>query len=259
VEPTAEFSDLVRGPDEAVPLARAAMLIAAHASPGLDVDRELDVFDELATGCAPGDLDEWHDHLFRELAFTGNTLDYHDPRNSLLNEVVHRRLGIPITLAVVGIEVGHRLGVHLTGIGMPGHFLLHHEGLPPVFIDPFDGDYLDEAGCERRFRAVHGPEPPFLATYLAPVGSRAILGRMLANLRGAYLRLHDYAAAEWVVRLRLALPDTGPEGRGDLAHVLVRRGRFREAAAELEAQAEADPEQAGALLGAARRLRGRLN
>lgn len=259
MDPTAAFVELVRGQDEAVPLARAALLIAAHAYPDLDVDRELLVFDELAAGCGPGDLDEWHDRLFRELAFTGNTVDYHDPRNSFLNEVVHRRLGIPITLAIVGIEVGRRLGLHLTGIGMPGHFLLHHEGLPPVFIDAFDGNYLDEAGCEARFRAVHGPDTPFLPAYLAPVGARAILGRMLANLRGAYLRLQDYAAAAWVLRLRIALPGTGSDAHADLARVLVRAGRFGEAAAELEAQAEADPAKAEALLGEARQLRGRLN
>ena len=259
MDPTAAFVELVQGRDEAVPLARAALLIAAHADPELDVDRELLVLDDLATGCTPGDLDEWHDRLFRELAFTGNTVDCHDPRNSFLNEVVHRRLGVPITLAIVGIEVGRRLGLDLTGIGMPGHFLLHHEGLPPVFIDPFDGNYLDEGGCERRFRAVHGSDTPFLAAYLAPVGTRAILSRMLANLRGAYLRVPDYLAAEWVLRLRLALPGAGPEARAELARVLVHAGRFREAAAELEAQAKADPSKAVGLLGEARQLRGRLN
>jgi regulator of sirC expression with transglutaminase-like and TPR domain len=259
VDPTAAFTELVQAADGAVPLARAALLIAAHADPNVDVERELSVFDELASGCTPGDLDEWHDRLFRQLAFTGNTIDYHDPRNSLLNEVVHRRLGIPITLAVVGMEVGHRLGIHLTGIGMPGHFLLHHEGLPPVFIDPFDGNYLDEVGCEQRFRAVHGHGARFRPEYLAPIGPHAILTRMLANLRGAYLLRHDYAATEWVVRLQTVLPGASAEARADLARVLVRAGRFREAAVELEAQAEADPSRAVALLSEARQLRGRLN
>ena len=188
MDPTATFGELVAGPDEGIPLARAALVIAAHAYPGLDVDDELDAVHELAVGCPSGDLDEWHRHVFDTLSFTGNTVDYHDPRNSMLNEVVRRRLGIPITLAVVGMEIGSRLGIHLTGIGMPGHFLLHHEGLPPVFIDPFDGQYLDEAGCEAKFREVYGPEAPFRASYLAPAGARAILGRILANLRSAYLR-----------------------------------------------------------------------
>ena len=259
MDPTTAFVELIQGPDEAIPLARAALLIAAHAYPDLDPDVELAAFDDLASGCPPGDLDEWHARLFGELAFTGNTVDYHDPRNSFLNDVVRRRLGIPITLAIVGIELGHRLGLHLTGIGMPGHFLLHHEGLPPVFIDPFDGGYLDEAGCEQRFRAVHGPDASFLPAYLAPVGPRAILGRMLANLRNAYLRVHDYEATEWVLRLRVALPGAGQEARLDLSRLLARIGRFREAAAELEAQAESDPEAAGALLSEARQLRGRLN
>ena len=91
------------------------------------------------------------------------------------------------------------------------------------------------------------------------MGPRAILGRMLANLRNAYLRVHDYEATEWVLRLRLALPGAGPDARVDLSRLLVRIGRFGEAATELEAQAEADPSKAGALLGEARQLRGRLN
>jgi len=259
VDPTAAFGRFVSGPDEGIPLARAALLIAAHAYPDLDVDAELEALHELARGCATGDLDEWHGHVFETLSFTGNTLDYHDPCNSFLNDVVRRRLGIPITLAVVGMEIGARVGVHLTGIGMPGHFLLHHEGLPPVFIDPFDGAYLDEAGCEAKFRKVFGPDAPFRPGYLAPVGARAILGRILANLRSVYLRGDDYAAAEWVVRLRLLIPGVAPAERAELAKLLARGGRFREAAAELEAQADAEPSQAAALLRQARQLRGRLN
>src|SRR5207244_3966789 len=91
VNPTTAFVELIQGPDEAIPLARAALLIAAHAYPDLDVDRELAAIADLAVGCPPGDLDEWHDRVFRELAFTGNTVDYHDPRNSFLNDVVRRR------------------------------------------------------------------------------------------------------------------------------------------------------------------------
>jgi regulator of sirC expression with transglutaminase-like and TPR domain len=259
VDPTEAFGELVNRPDQGIPLARAALYIAAHAYPGLDADRELDALHALAAGCAAGDLDEWHTHLFDTLSFTGNTVDYHDPRNSFVNEVVRRRLGIPITLAVVGIELGRCLDIHLTGIGMPGHFLLHHEGLPPAFIDPFDGSYLDEDGCEAKFREVFGAEAPFAASYLAPVGARAILGRILANLRSAYLRQNDYAGAEWVVRLRLTIPGVPANERAELARLLVRGGRFREAAAELEAQAEVEPSQAMDLLGQARQLRGRLN
>jgi regulator of sirC expression with transglutaminase-like and TPR domain len=259
VDPTEAFEELVEGPDEAIPLSRAALLIAAHAYPGMDVDGELDALHQLAAGCPANDLDEWHTHMFDTLCFTGNTVDYHDPRNSFVNEVARRRLGIPITLAVVGMEIGNHLGIHLTGIGMPGHFLLHHEGLPPAFIDPFDGQYLDETGCEAKFREVYGPDAPFQPNYLAPVGARAILGRILANLRSAYLRGNNYEAAEWVVRLRLVIPGVAATERADLARLLARGGRFREAAAELEAQAEVEPARATALLSQARQLRGRLN
>jgi regulator of sirC expression with transglutaminase-like and TPR domain len=128
-----------------------------------------------------------------------------------------------------------------------------------VFVDPFDGRYLDEAGCEARFHALHGDDARFSARYLAPVGPRQILGRMLANLRGAYLRLHDFESASWTMRLRLTIPGVPASEHLDLARVLARAGRFREAAETLEARAERDPEGAAALLSEARRWRGRLN
>jgi regulator of sirC expression with transglutaminase-like and TPR domain len=259
VDPTTAFVELVRRRDESIPLARGAMLIAAHAYPGLDVEAELAVIEDLATGCPEADLDGWHRHFFVELAFSGNAVDYHDPRNSFLNDVVRRRLGIPISLAVVAMEVSRRVGLHLTGIGMPGHFLLHHEGLPPVFIDPFDGRFLDERGCEERFRASHGTGVAFSSSFLAPVGPRAILGRMLANLQRAFLRAQDVDAAVWAMRLRLAIPGAAQSARADLAEVLARAGRFREAAQELETLAETEPGRAEQLVGQARQLRARLN
>jgi regulator of sirC expression with transglutaminase-like and TPR domain len=221
VDPTAAFVELVRGQDEAVPLARAALLIAAHAYPDLDVDRELLVFDELAAGCAGGDLDEWHDRLFRELAFTGNTVDYHDPRNSFLNEVVHRRLGIPITLAIVGIEVGRRLGLHLTGIGMPGHFLLQDKVDRGVFIDPFGGRILDREGCRRRFHDVAGADAAWSDDYLRPVGNVSILARLLNNLRAIYEGRREVGNLRWVMALRAVLPPPYGDSPGEFARSMA--------------------------------------
>ncbi|MHB8670723.1 MAG: SirB1 family protein [Acidimicrobiales bacterium] len=256
------FSALVRGPEEAIPLDEAALLIAAQVHPGLDLPAELSRLDDIAASAAEPTFDGWRRLLFGELGFRGNTIDYHDPANSMLDEVLSRRTGIPITLAVVGMEVGRRMGVALAGVGMPGHFLLLHDdpGSGAVYVDAFEGGrLLDAEGCRERFGAVMGPEVPFLPAYLAPVGPRAILARMLANLRTVYRSRHEPAELAWVLRLRLAIPGV-PEGdRAELARSLTATGRFPEAAAELERLAEDRPGQADELRSQALALRSRLN
>src|ERR687885_2626468 len=162
MDPTARFTELVQGPEDDLPLDEAALLIAAHAQPDLDVEVELAALDGLAAG-VDRTLDGWRRHLFVDLGFSGNVKRYYDPANSFLNEVVRRRRGLPITLSVLGMEVGRRLGLRLEGVGMPGHFLLRHG--PDVYVDPFDGGrVLDRAGCVERFRAVNGRRAPFLAS-----------------------------------------------------------------------------------------------
>jgi glycosyltransferase involved in cell wall biosynthesis len=111
-------------PAESVPLDEAALCIAAHADPAVDIDGYPTRLDEIAGEIRTPTLDGLVRHLYSSGRFTGNTVDYYDPRNSFLNDVIDRRLGIPITLAVVGLEVGRRIGVPLSGVGMPGHFLL---------------------------------------------------------------------------------------------------------------------------------------
>ncbi len=125
-DPTAQFAELVKGPESELPLDRAALLIAAHADPALDVDAELAGLDAFADACPERTFEGWRRYLFEELGFTGAVEDYYDPANSFLNEVLTRRTGLPISLSVLGIEVGRRLGLELVGVGMPGHFLLQH-------------------------------------------------------------------------------------------------------------------------------------
>jgi regulator of sirC expression with transglutaminase-like and TPR domain len=257
---TTRFGQLVRGPDDWIPLDETALLIAAHAYPGLDIAAELRGLDELAIGCPEPSFEGWRDYLFGKLGFTGNVAEYYDPRNSFLNEVMRRRTGIPITLALLGIEVGRRLGVPLVGIGMPGHFLLRREGDASVFVDCFDGGrVLDELGCRALFHARFGPSIAFVPSYLEPVGRRVVLARMLANLRAIYTSRGDNAGLEWVLNLRRAIPGTPVAERRELAHTLAAIGRFSEAARELEALAPSLPDQAESLYLEARALRARLN
>lgn len=258
MDPTARFAELVQGDEEALALDEAALLIAAHAHPGLDVAAELAKLDALAAGIREPTLDRWRQHLFIDLGFSGNVHRYYDPANSYLDDVIRRRKGLPITLSVLGMEVGRRIGLRFEGVGMPGHFILRHG--PDVYVDPFDGGrLLDRAGCVDRFRGLHGTRAPFLAAYLETVGPVAILSRMLNNLKSVYAGRGDVAALTWVFDLRLALPGASAQERRDRARVLGAGGRFLEAAGELEELVDALPDEDEALRSEAVAFRSRLN
>jgi regulator of sirC expression with transglutaminase-like and TPR domain len=260
VDVTAQFEAHVQGPERELRLDRAALLIAAHAYPGLDVDAEAARLDALAESCFAPTLDALVRHLFVDEGFRGNRDDYYDPRNSLLNDVLDRRLGIPITLAVLAMEVGRRLGVPMSGVGMPGHFLLRDRVDPDVFVDPFSrGAVTDRRGAEARFHAVQGAGARFDESFLEPIGPRAIVARMLANLKAAYLQRNERASLAWVLRLRVAVPGVPVTERAELARILGALGDWRGAAAELEELAELVPAERQRHLSAAVRLRARLN
>jgi regulator of sirC expression with transglutaminase-like and TPR domain len=257
---TGRFLALVDGDD--VRLDEGALLIAAHAYPDLDVDAELARLDDLAMGVpAGGGLEALRQYLFGELGFRGNDERYGDPRNSYLNDVLDRRLGIPITLSVVMIEVGRRVGVPLAGVGLPGHFLVRHEGSPPQLIDPFNGGHsLSVADCEGLVRHLYGDRIAFTPALLAPVDSRTILARMLNNLRQIFQRKSDAASAAWVLRLRAGIPGTQPRELGELATAQAALGRYEEAASTLERLCTSLPdEEADKAAAHAQLLRSRLN
>jgi regulator of sirC expression with transglutaminase-like and TPR domain len=216
------FVAVVQAPPEALPLDEAALCIAAHAQPDLDVDAYLTRLDDLAGEIRTPTLDGLVRHLYASGRFTGNSDDYYDPRNSFLNEVLDRQVGIPITLAVVGMEVGRRIGVPLWGVGMPGHFLVRDKVDTTVFIDPFNGGReLDEAGCRAVHRAMAGPAAPWDPSYLDPIAREAIVARVLGNLRAVYQSRSDLASLRWVLRLRCALPGASDEDRRDLARAMA--------------------------------------
>jgi regulator of sirC expression with transglutaminase-like and TPR domain len=252
------FAELVARPDP--PLDQAALALAAGADPALDPTPWLAELDRLAAGV--GSLDELRHRLFTEAAFAGNERDYHDPRNSLLNHVLARRLGIPITLAVVTIEVGRRAGVALEGVGMPGHFLVRAVGTTDC-LDVFAGGRpLSPAECEHRFRAVTGagPEVPFGPHLLTTASTTAILTRMLQNLRAVFQARHRVFDLEWVLRMRLLLPGAGLPEVLELADTLGAQTRWEDGARLLEQQLPGlDPAPAGQLRAAARGLRAHLN
>jgi regulator of sirC expression with transglutaminase-like and TPR domain len=223
MEATDRFVALTAVPEAALPLDEASLLIAAHAEPGLDVHAYLVRLDELAATCPAPTLDSLVTHLFRRGRFTGNRADYYDPRNSFLSDVIDRGTGIPITLSVLAMEVGRRLGVPLAGVGMPGHFLLRDKVDPGIFVDPFHGGrLLDEAACRRLHSSVVGPGATWDPAWLDPVGRWAIVARVLANLKAVYRQRGDDTDLLWVLRLRAMVPGAGDEDEQELRRLLSR-------------------------------------
>ena len=225
MDPFARFTLAVADPAGLLPLDEATLCIAAVLDPGVDVEANLQVLDELAARCPSPTLDALMRHLFgaKGEGFRGNPEDYYDPRNSFLHEVLRRRVGIPISLCVLAMEVGRRLGVPMDGVGMPGHFLLRDKVDTSVFCDPYNrGRFLDAAGCESLFRSTVGSERPWYPGFLDPVPRPAIVARVLANLHGIYERRRDLLARGAVARLRLAMPDLPQAERSALETSLAR-------------------------------------
>ncbi len=253
------FIGLLAGRGPGPDLDVGALAIAAGADPELDPSTWLRELDRLAEGI--DSLETLIHRLFAEERFAGNTENYYDPRNSLLDQVLHRRLGIPITLSVVCLEVGRRAGVSLEGISMPGHFLVrpmatHH------YLDAFNGGtLLDLDRCEALFRTANqaGPEVPFGRHLLTAAPRRAIFARILQNLRTVYRDLGRPADLEWVLRMRLALPGVGAQDLVELGHTLGRLGRFLDGAKFLESRIAEWPQHAELLEYTARSLRAQLN
>lgn len=227
------FADAACGPEPEIDLARAALQIASIEDPGLVPDPWLDRLDELAArsgACGVADslrvLHRVREFLFEEEGFRGNVADYYDPRNSCLDQVLGRRLGIPITLALLMMEVGRRVGLRIDGIGLPGHFLVSaHVGSDRVLLDPFEGGAI--MTLERAHHVVAratGRAVKLTEASFTPCSKRQILARMLTNLKAIYVKAEAWEKALQVVeRLLLLDPDAAGHVR-DRGSVLVRAG-----------------------------------
>jgi regulator of sirC expression with transglutaminase-like and TPR domain len=239
------FAQLVQGPEIAIDLAQAALFIAKEEYPDLDVAAclaQLDAMGEEVRLLADGSLDPHrliaalNEHLFQRLGFRGNSENYYDPRNSFLNEVLDRRIGIPITLSAVYLEVAQRIGFPLCGVGMPGHFLVKYEGRDEeIVVDPFDGGKtLSSPDYQRILDRIYGGKLCFERGMLAAIGTRQILARMLTNLKGIYFNNQEYAKALSIVeRLVILQPQTASEIR-DRGLLSCQLKRFADASADLE-------------------------
>ena len=260
MDPRERFVAAVDLPAAQVQLDVAALCIAAHAHPGLDVDEWCARLDGLAARCPEPHFDALRELLFEREAFAGNIDHYDDPENSFLDSVIERRLGIPITLSVLMIVLGRRLGLDVQGVGMPGHFLVLDGARGDVWCDPFHhGALLDAAGCRRRFDLVYGGAMAFEPAFLAPTGPHAIVARMLANLEHGRLA-SDPIQRAWMCSLHLEIPGVPLEERVQLADQLAATGDVMRAAAVFEQLAgEASANVSPRFTARARALRAGMN
>ncbi len=274
-----EFRDYARSNDEGLDLLTGALLIARDAHPGLDFEQQRARLDELARPLLHRGLSSLppsvqarllSDYLYVVCGFHGANADYYDPRNSFLNEVLDRKTGIPITLAVVYIEVARRVGVRALGVGFPGHFLVRLAERPgdpsreynePVIVDPFhNGRLLDEEALSRLLRRAN-VRAPLTPDMLEPARTRHVVARMLMNLRGIYTSRGDGP------RLLLTL-DRLIDLLPDLSSELVERAKLYEglgapaaALADYQRYLEVEPDGADSVLArqAVERLRSLLD
>jgi len=253
----AAFAEAISGPDEEINLALAALLVVQDAHPQLPVSLYLGRLDALADrvqdrlGPETMPLIVLHDllrTLFQEEGYRGNREAYYDPRNSFLNDVLDRKLGIPLSLGILTLEVGWRLGLRMTGVNFPGHFLLRFEGEAlSILIDPFDGGrlFLEEdaqALLDRAYGGMVRIRPEFMKT----ARRRDMLVRLLTNLKGIYLNVREPDRALAVIDHILLIYPTAPAEIRDRGTLLARLGRTDEAIEQLEWYLGAVPEAADA-------------
>jgi regulator of sirC expression with transglutaminase-like and TPR domain len=215
------FAEVVNRPS--VPLDEAAFLLASPAHPTLDVDEQCRRLDQLASEVSVPTIDGVRKLLFASGRFVGNTANYYDIENSYLNMVLDSGLGIPISLSVLAIEVGRRVGAPVHGVGMPGHFLLRDKVDPSVFIDPFHGGReLTVVDCQARFRRDAPPGAVWTDDYLAPVGHLAIIYRMLGNMLAITRQSRDIALLVQLLRMRSSMPIATETDQTELERVSAR-------------------------------------
>ncbi|MGH7460269.1 MAG: SirB1 family protein [Longimicrobiales bacterium] len=248
----ARFAAVVSEEESRLDLALAALLVAAEAYPQLAPEPYLQRLDLLAEHvkdrlsdetAPPVILNEISRLLFEEEGFRGNSEAYYDPRNSFLNDVLDRKLGIPLTLGIVFLEIGWRLELPLAGVNFPGHFLLRYEGEAlRLLVDPFHaGQIRFEDQAQDLLDRVYGGSVPMKQEYLRTATKRDILVRLLANLKSIYLNTRDDAQALAAIdRILLIRPDT-PEEIRDRGMTLARIGQVDEAIQALARYLEIEP------------------
>lgn len=239
------FLEIAALDDEALFLDRAALIMALEEYPDLNVQEYLRKMDTLAARAevligldrsAVNIIEAINEVLFVQEGLRGNSDDYYDPRNSYLNEVLDRRLGIPISLSVIYIEIARRIGFSIKGIGFPEHFLIKHvTNDRDIIIDAFDmGRILTLNECQELLDKIHKGSVEMNASMLQPMAKRTILTRMLYNLKGIYTQQEQYFKALSVIDKILMLNPWTPSELRDRGLLYMQTSLFAKALADLE-------------------------
>lgn len=239
------FASVAGQPETDVDLAEASLLIACEEYPDLDVTDYLARLDAMAlevrartagTGTVASTVAALNAYLFGEQGFHGNEDDYYDPRNSYLNEVMDRRTGIPISLSALYVEVARRAGIEAVGVGLPGHFIVRvARGPEHLLVDPFHGgDALSNEDCQRRLDRIFAGRVRLEPHMFTPCETKAVLSRMLRNLKAIYTKTEDYPRALRVLDLLLALRPDADEDLRDRGLVYAALDCYALAADDLE-------------------------
>ena len=212
----ARFAEVMAGDD--VLLDEAALLVSAELQPGLDLAEWMTALDDLAGNCPTATPEGVARFLFDDDHFVGNRRAYYDWRNSCLDRVIATRTGIPISLSVLMIEVARRVGVGLVGVGMPTHFLVGVAGDPDTFVDPFSGGrMLDRDGARALFTDLTRGQVPWQESYLDATPNRAIVVRILNNLKSVFAGRSDAVRLGLVMRLRDTIPELAEAEDAEIA------------------------------------------
>ena len=248
IEPewTSDFERLGHLAEDQIDLAVASVLIAQSRYPELEGESELDALDSMAsvlTDRIQQSKDDSPLHtmnllsgwLYEELQYKGNHENYYDPRNSYINDIIDRRTGIPIALALIYIEVGRRAGIPLVGIGMPGHFLVGHLGIEDHFIDPFhNGTLISKEEAMDLFKRLTANRKKWNESFLEPVTNREFIIRMLRNLKAAHLKIKDLPQTVKVLDMLVAINPKVIEERRDRGLIHYQLGNRAQALADLK-------------------------
>ncbi len=253
-DPYQEYRGVVEQPETTLDLSRAALAIARPEYPQLDVGAYLGRIDALASEVdkhRTGGESDLHRSiaalnyiLFQKHGYRGNRDEYFDARNSFLNEVIDRRTGIPITLCILYMEVGQRIGLPLLGVGFPGHFLVKYlDDHQEIVIDPFNGGDIKTTDSLRQLLAgLYGNRLAWNARLLDPVTKRQILRRMLNNLKFIYLKQRDFAKALAALdRMMIAEPNLAEDLR-DRGAIYQALEYFPQAKADFESYLQLAPD-----------------
>jgi regulator of sirC expression with transglutaminase-like and TPR domain len=253
-----EFKKLLNQPDQNINLAQAALMVARLEYPELNIDDYLQKIQNIAeeihnrlpaSANAAEILKQLNHVLFVEKGYEGNTSSYYDPKNSFLNDVIERKLGIPISLSILYIELGHALGLPLSGVSFPGHFLVKLEiSDGAIVLDPyFGGISLDEEDIEERLQEYYGPrlDHSLAQGVLVSSTNREIILRVIRNLRNLYMQEESWLKALPLADILVDMDDDQPDALKARAAIFDQQECSIPALADYSAYLKLSPDTTG--------------